>query len=124
MENEQPGKAQQIMGELTEYVNLRFDSLKLSMVEGLAVIFSNAMAVIIAMLLGMMALMVLTTALIIFLSGVFGSLLWALMVVGVVYLFGAWLFFSLRGKFMIDTMVKMLSSIFFTSKSDRNEAEE
>lgn len=107
--------------ELSEYAELRFKSYKLTAVEQLSIILSKALALVIFILLLGIALLLFTVALTLFLGYLTGSMIWAAVIIGGVYVIVALLFFIFRGSVFSDSMVKVLCNIMFPDKEGYDE---
>ena len=112
-----------IAEELISYVNLRIDSFKLSLVENLSVLLSGGFGIFIFIIFLSVALMCFIAALTVLLAELIGSVLWALLIVGGVFLIISVIAFVLRDKLIVNSMVRMFSRMFFEKNDDeKNEA--
>lgn len=108
---------ERLFQEVKDYVDLRIKRFKLNMVEQLSVFCGKAVAMAAFALMLLLAILVLTVALIVAVAGWIDSLIWALVIVGGVYLLMAVLFFVLRDRLFLGGMVRTFSKMFFESDS-------
>ncbi len=116
MANEEPGRVEKITQDLAAYVNMRVDAAKLSLIEALATIFGSGLVILISIILGSIALVLMTAACALWLGELMGSLVGALLVMGGAYLLLAVLVYALRNKLLINGMVGFLSRLLFRPK--------
>ena len=119
--NTEQGRAERIVAEVTSYVNMRIDAFKLALVENLSMLSSNMLALMISGLLMFMALALFTFAIVYWLNLLVGSIIWAVVITGALYLIIAVIFFALRNKLLSDKMVRMFSNMFFTPRNKMHE---
>lgn len=110
-----------IAEELISYVNLRIDSFKLSLVENLSILLSGGFGIFIFIIFLSVALMCFIAALTVLLAELIGSVLWALLIVGGVFLIISVIAFVLRDKLIVNSMVRMFSRMFFEKNDDDDE---
>ena len=110
-----------IAEELISYVNLRIDSFKLSLVENLSILLSGGFGIFIFIIFLSVALMCFIAALTVLLAELIGSVLWALLIVGGVFLIISVIAFMLRDKLIVNSMVRMFSRMFFEKNDDDDE---
>jgi len=106
--------------ELISYVNMRVDSMKLSLVENLSILFSGGFGIFVFIIFLSVAVLCFIAALTVWLSEAIGSALWALLIVGGAFLIISIIAFLLRKKLIVNRMVGMFSRMFF-EKSDDDE---
>ncbi len=119
--NEERPDAERIAADLTSYVNLRLDALKLSLVENLSVAFSNAFGIVVFIILGGMGLLFFTGVLTYLLGLLIGSMLWAVIVMGALFMIAAVVVLVNRQKMFADQMVRMFGRMFFPPKEPGHE---
>lgn len=107
--------------DIKYYIDLRVKKLKLGAVEHLSVIFGKALSLVAFILLLGMALLLFTGALIILIAHLVGSLLWAFVIMGGVYLIAAVIFLLKRDTLFAGTMVGTFSGMFFASDDDETD---
>lgn len=102
-----------LTSEVTDYINLRVDAFKLSLVENLSTTLSATFGVMVVALLMLMAMMFFAAAITVLLSILIGSLLWALVIMGALLLIAAVVVYALRDKLVINSLIRMFSRMFF-----------
>lgn len=107
-----------IADDVKSYVGMRVDSVKLQVVEGLSTTIGKAIGIIVAVQLFTLALMLITAMLVFLLSKLTG-LIWAALIMGVIYVVAG--IIVLRSKMFINLMVPMFSKMFFEHKKKRND---
>lgn len=112
--------AGKVSQDVTDYVNMRIASFKLSMVEDLSSIFGNGLRMMLVIVFGAMAFMILSVAAIIWLGNLIGSVLWATLIVAAVYIIAAVVIYFMRRQF-INLIVPMFSTMFFTPRKIKEE---
>lgn len=116
-----PDMYQKLLEETKAYVQTRYDLLRIEFVEKASkiVAFFLLAFVIISFLLG--AFVYLSLALVIWLSAIFESIIVAsLFVGGALALFGG-LVYSLRKSLFVNPIIKQMSKIMFSQKSNEND---
>lgn len=114
---------QSLAEELLAYLNMRVDAFKLSMVENLAVLFSGGFGILVFLLFLSVAVLCFIAALAVWLAGVLGSAVAALLIVGGALTVISVAVFLLRDRLIADRMVRMLSKMFFEKHDDDDDAE-
>lgn len=112
--------AGKVSQDVTDYVNMRIASFKLSMVEDLSSIFGNGLRMMLVIVFGAMAFMILSVAAIIWLGNLIGSVLWATLIVAAVYIIAAIVIYFMRRQF-INLIVPMFSTMFFKPRKIKEE---
>lgn len=112
-----------IVDDVKDYISLRSDSMKLRATANLSVITGGAIAMIICMLFCLLALMIFSVAIIYGISLLINSILWALLIVGVLYVVIGVMVFYRRDKF-INMMVRLFSGMFFEKSRKTEEQNE
>lgn len=117
---------EELFQQVKYYVDLRIKRGKLHAVEQLSLLCGKAMAIVAFALMLLLALLILTGALIVAVTGWINSLLWALVIVGGFYLILSGVFYLIRNRLFRDSMVKTFSSMFFgyDSKDEEDDYEE
>lgn len=110
----------QIVEDVKEYISLRSDSLKLNTVANLSTILGGAIALVICLLFCLLALMIFSVAIIQGLNMLIGSLIWAIIIVGVLYVIIGVVVFAKRQAF-INMMVGVFSRMFFEKPTKKRE---
>ena len=104
-----------IMGE---YLSMRRDNLRKSVVTGMAAGFSRVVAILTISLLMVIVLAVFAFAFIILLGEPIGSLSGAAFIIGGVYLAGAAVLFFLRKRLFVNMFTNLFTGIMQTTTSD------
>lgn len=104
-----------LTSEVTDYVNLKVDAFKLSMVENLSTTLSSTFGVMVVALLALLAMLFFAAAITVLLSMLIGSMLWALVIMGAVLLIAAGVVYVLRDRLIINSLIRMFSRMFFAS---------
>lgn len=108
----------QLEGDVSSYVRMRMDDMKLSLVESLSTVFGKGMALILAIVVCSVALTAFSVALLLVVSVWVNSYIWGAVILGGFYLIVALVVWLLRGKF-VDKMVGVFARmVFSTSKDD------
>ncbi len=103
---------------LGEYLSMRRDDLRKSMIMGMSAGFSRVLAVLIISLLMVIVLAVLAFAFIILIGDAIGSLSGAAFIVGGVYLAVAAVLFFLRKRLFVNMFTRLFSGIIQTNTPD------
>lgn len=117
----QSNKTQLLANQVAEYVSMRIDAFKLNLVENLSSLCSSALSLLIFGLFASMAMMMFTVAFTYWLGLIIGSMLLAVLVVGLGFLVIAFLLFALRHRLITDRMVRMFSNMFFNSHNSAHD---
>lgn len=111
--SDKPNRAEQLVDQVTDYVNLRIDAFKLAMVENLSTLSGNMLGVVIFLLLALMALLLLTVAATYALGLWIGSMVGAMLIMAALYLIAGLVVLLNRQRLFTDQMVRMFSRMFF-----------
>ena len=103
---------------LGEYLSMRRDDLRKSIIMGMSAGFSRVLAILIISLLMVIVLAVLAFAFIILIWDAIGSLSGAAFIVGGVYLAVAAVLFFLRKRLFVNMFTRLLSGIIQTNTPD------
>lgn len=103
---------------LGEYISMRRDDLRKSIIMGMSAGFSRVLAVLIISLLMVIVLAVLAFAFIILIGDAIGSLSGAAFIVGGVYLAVAAVLFFLRKRLFVNMFTRLFSGIIQTNTPD------
>ena len=107
-----------IFSVIGEYLSMRRDDFRKSVVTGLAAGFSRVLAILIISLLMVIVLAVFAFAFIILLGEAIGSLSGAAFIVAGVYLAGAAVLFFLRKRLFVNMFTNLFTGIMQTSTPD------
>lgn len=103
---------------LGEYLSIRRDDLRKSIIIGMSAGFSRVLAILILSLLMVIVLAVLAFAFIILIGDAIGSLSGAAFIVGGVYLAVAAVLFFLRKRLFVNMFTRLFSGIIQTNTPD------
>ena len=103
---------------LGEYLSMRRDDLRKSIIIGMSAGFSRVLAILIISLLMVIVLAVLAFAFIILIGDAIGSLSGAAFIVGGVYLAVAAVLFFLRKRLFVNMFTRLFSGIIQTNTPD------
>ena len=103
---------------LGEYLSMRTNDLRKSIIMGMSAGFSRVLAVLIISLLMVMVFAVLAFAFIILIGDAIGSLSGAAFIVGGVYLAVAAVLFFLRKRLFVNMFTRLFSGIIQTTTPD------
>ena len=103
---------------LGEYLSMRTNDLRKSIIMGMSAGFSRVLAVLIISLLMVMVFAVLAFAFIILIGDAIGSLSGAAFIVGGVSLAGAAVLFFLRKRLFVNMFTRLFSGIIQTNTPD------
>lgn len=103
---------------LGEYLSMRRDDLRKSIIMGMSAGFSRVLAILIISLLMVIVLAVLAFAFIILIGDAIGSLSGAAFIVGGIYLAVAAVLFFLRKRLFVNMFTRLFSGIIQTNTPD------
>ncbi len=114
-------KLEELAGHLKEYVNNNIDTAKLKTAEKSSALFAGIMARIIVMLVFVFAFLFASVALACVLAKITGALYWGFLIVAGIYLFLAFMVWSLQEKILrLPLMNFMLEQLFKTNDHEKN----
>lgn len=110
-----------IVDDVKDYIDMRVDNVKLSVVEGLASVTGSAIALVICLFLLNLALMLFTVAFVYLIDLLIDSVIWSVVILAVIYIIVGILIFAKPGG-LRNRMVKVFAPmIFATRKYDDDE---
>ncbi len=121
MENKE-SKYAKTLEDLKEYINLRYDLLRLSLLEKLSKVISMLLIIIVSIMLAMMILIHFSFALVYKLSEIWDSKIYAFLCVGGIYLLIGIILYIFRKNIFVNPLVKQLSGILFDESDENIEA--
>jgi hypothetical protein len=113
---------EQLLSDVTEYINLRFDALKLRMVDHLSAFSGLLLSIIAGMLLLMVAVLFILSGLTYWLAQVLHSPAGAMCITGGFMICLTVLIFLLRNHIFTNRMVRFFIKMFFGTKKEDDEA--
>lgn len=109
-----------IADDVKDYVDMRVDDIKLSVVEGLATVTGSAIALVICLFLVNLALMLFTVVFVYLLDLLIHSIIWSAVILAVIYLVvGIWIFLKPDG--FRNMMVKVFAPMLFSTRKDYDD---
>lgn len=109
-----------IADDVKEYVDMRIDNVKLSVVEGLATVTGSAIALVICLFLVNLALMLFTFVFVYLLDLLTHLTIWSAVILAIIYLIvGIWLFLKPDG--FKNMMVKVFAPLLFQPRKDYDD---
>ncbi len=115
---EKTSQFEQLTKDVTQYVNLRIDALKLRLIKNLSVFFSVLFSALIGVLLLNLALLFLLGALTFWIATLINSMIGAMCITGGFFLLLIILVIVFRRKLVTDRLVAMFSKMFFDGGDD------
>lgn len=109
-----------LSGDVREYLNLKIEELKLSIVERLSLFFADALSWLVVIIFLLLSSLCFLVALVVMLS-IFMGLLPALFLMAFLLLAVAWIFYLLRGNIFANIMVARFYKMFFDDNDKNNE---
>lgn len=100
--------SERTLADLKDYAWCRADSARLALIDNLARLFNTLFAVAVLIVLAGIATVFLAMALTWALALWIGSLLYALLIIGGVFLLAAWAVYLRRDRLIVDRAVRML----------------
>jgi len=123
-QNGEMSLVEQTAADLAEYGQLQLDKLKLRLLDDFATLFNNIFGVLLVVILASLALVCLAIALTWGLGALIGSYLWAVVIMGGVFILAAVIVYALRRRLVINSAVKMLAKLFFEPDKQMQEDED
>lgn len=114
----------ELLRDVRYYVDLRIKRFKLTLVEHLSTILGRGISLAAFLLMLLLALLMFSGALVAAVALLAGSLLWAFVIVGGLYLLGAMVFYLLRDRLFTGGMVRTLSRMFFEDSNATEDDDE
>ena len=109
-----------IVDDVRDYIDMRVDSVKLSVVEGLASVTGSAIAFVICLFLVNLALVLLTLVFVYLIDMLINSWVWSVVILAVLYLIvGIWLL--VRPGCFRNKMVKVFAPMIFKHTKDDDD---
>ncbi len=105
--------------DITQYVDLKLDYLKLDAIESFSEITSKLIIALFSIFIGIIFVTFLLFALAFFLGDVLGQNYWGFLIVSGIFLLLALLFISFRRVILENTIVNALISSLFQKKIDK-----
>ncbi len=110
--------AEEFVGEVTQYVDLKVDDLKLRTAKGLSITLQKLLVAIMFLTLGGIVLMALAFGGVLLLGDIIGSYAAGAFIVAGVFAIAVLVVFLLRKKLFINSFVQVFVKLFFEDKSE------
>lgn len=107
-----------------EYANLQLQLLKLNMVGSLSQVVSYIVALVVASVLILAAFLYFSMIVVVWMQQLTGSWIYGFLTMGVVFVVLCILFFLCRKKFLLNPIVKKMSSILFSNEAEMMDMDE
>ncbi len=107
--------------DITKYVGLRIDYLKLEIIDTISSVFSKIMTIWVSLLLGIIFVSFLLVSLGLFLGKILGAYYWGFLIVAGIFLLLAILFYLLRNKFLKQPLINSMITSLFDGKLEKNK---
>lgn len=111
--SEEPNQINRLTNEAVDYVDMRIDAAKLTIIENLTVVFNNLLGIFLFILFISLALLMFAGAGVYFLSLWFDSVGLAFLCVGGLFMILSFVLYLLKDKLFNNQLVNMFTSIFF-----------
>ena len=119
---EKIGQFEQLTKDITQYINLRIDALKLRSVENLSVFFSIVFSALVGILLLNIALLFLLGAATYWISTLIGSVIGAMLITGGFFLLLIVLMIIFRKILITNSLVRMFSKMLFDNTQKESDS--
>ena len=113
---------QQLWQDGKKYLELRYDLLRVELLEKLSLISALRLSVIVGLLLGIIAFTYASVLLLLWLETLFGSMLPGLCIVIGIYLLLIICVFIFKKQWFINPLVRQFSKILYAEKQPEKEA--
>lgn len=114
---------QRLLNDAKQYAHMRYDLLKLELLEKLSRIIAFLLVVIIALVLALTAFVYFSLALAYALKPLLGGMGWSLCIIGVIFLGLLFVLYRQKEKLFLTPIITKLSQILFETKEETVEEE-
>jgi hypothetical protein len=112
----------QILNEVKSYANMRFDLIRLELLEKLSKIISLILLVVVCVLISVIIFTYLSILLLLWFNDIFSSMIPGVRIVAGIYAIVLVLLVALKNKIFLNPLVSALSKIIFSDKQpDSNQ---
>ena len=118
------GKYRKLIKDGKEYLNTRYDLLRLELLEKASSIVAVLILVMVALLLVGTVWIYISCILIVWMGNIFGSFIPAFLIMGGVNLLTLVLVFLLRNVIILNPLIRLFSKILFDNSGEKGEADE
>lgn len=112
---------QRLLNDAKQYAHMRYDLLKLELLEKLSRIIALLLVVVIALVLGLSAFVYFSLALAYALKPLFGGMGWPLCIMGLVFVLLLFLLFRKKEQFFLNPIISKLSAILFAQDATEED---
>lgn len=106
---EQPGLSERTIRDLKDYASLRADSIRLALIDNLATLFNTLFSVALLIVLAGIGTVFFAVALTWILGWIIGSMLYAILIMGTLFLIATLVVYRNRNRLIVDRSVQMLA---------------
>lgn len=112
-DEKQPGIVDRTAQDLKDYVSLRADSVRLSLIDNLSTLFNTLFGVAVILALAGIATVFFAVALTWVLGLLIGSVLYAVLIMGALFVVLAAVVYAFRKRLVVNQSVRMLSRMVY-----------
>ena len=105
----QPGLSERAVRDLKDYASLRADSVRLALIDNLATLFNTLFSVALLIVLAGIGTVFFAVALTWILGWLIGSMLYAILIMGALFLIATLVVYWKRNSLIVDRSVQMLA---------------
>lgn len=113
----------QLLNDTKEYISLRYDLLRLEVLEKLSLILSLFILIVISVMLALAAFVYFSLAFAYYLKSLLGSMTPGLCIIGGIFILILILIVAFRKQFIINPLIKRISKILFKDTDYQNETD-
>lgn len=118
------GNLEEILSDVIEYVKLKYDFARLDIVDKLSVLVSTIFMFLLLMLLILTGLIYLSAAGTVLLGELLGSYVWALTIVGLLFLLVSSFIYMFRMTLIVNPVVRFMVKLFFRNAKRKEFSDE
>lgn len=110
------------VADAADYSQLQLDKVKLRLLDNFSTVLNSILSMVIVILVASLSLMGFSVAAIVWIGGLIGSYVIAMLIVAGLLLIAAGILYGLRNKLFINKIVQMMAKVMFTpDNADDNE---
>ncbi|NCC99188.1 MAG: hypothetical protein EOL95_05710 [Bacteroidia bacterium] len=110
----------QLLNDAKEYISLRYDLLRLEVLEKLSLILSLFILIVVSVMLALVAFVYFSLAFAYYLKSLLGSMTPGLCIIGGIFILMLILIALLRKQLIINPLIKHVSKILFKDNDNHN----
>ncbi|MCQ2359882.1 MAG: phage holin family protein [Paludibacteraceae bacterium] len=114
---------QRLLNETKEYAKLRYDMLRLELLEKTTKVVSTIIVAIISTVLGLTALVYFSFAIIFYIDDFIGGTEWGFCIFGCIFLLLVLILAIFSKQLILNPLIKHLSGVLFTPEDKDDESE-